>query len=65
MLSQAQAANRITANRRYASTAWSFVSTLNARHMQLAWITLGTLAFTDFYIMALSAGWFGDLRFIN
>jgi hypothetical protein len=44
---------------------WTFVSKLNTRHMQLAWITLGTLAFTDFYIMALSAGWFGDLRFIN
>lgn len=44
---------------------WTFVSALNARHMQLAWITLGTLAVTDFYIMAVSAGWFGDLRFIN
>jgi hypothetical protein len=33
--------------------------------MQLAWITLGTLALTDFYIMALAAGWFSDLRFIN
>src|SRR3954470_23114791 len=44
---------------------WTLVSRLNVRHMQLAWITLGTLAFTDFYIMALSAGWFGDLRFIH
>jgi hypothetical protein len=44
---------------------WGYVSKLNAKHMQLAWITLGTLAFTDFYIMALSAGWFSDLRFIN
>ncbi len=33
--------------------------------MQLAWITLGTLALTDAYIMALSAGWISDLRFIN
>jgi hypothetical protein len=33
--------------------------------MLLAWITLGTLALTDFYIMAVSAGWFPDLRFIN
>ena len=32
--------------------AWTFVSKLNTRHMQLAWITLGTLALTDFYIMA-------------
>ena len=45
--------------------AWSFVSKLNGRHMELAWITLGTLALTDFYIMALSAGWFSDLRFVG
>ena len=44
---------------------WLFVSKLNARHMQLAWITLGTLALTDFYVMAVSADWFHDLRFIN
>ncbi|WP_174264242.1 hypothetical protein [Phytoactinopolyspora halotolerans] len=44
---------------------WTFVSRLNTRHMQYAWITLGTLALTDFYIMALAAGWFDDLRFIN
>jgi hypothetical protein len=45
--------------------AWGYVSTLNAKHMQLAWITLGTLMLTDAYIMAVSAGWFSDLRFIN
>ena len=45
--------------------AWTFVSKLNARHMQFAWITLGTLALTDFYVMALAAGWFSDLRIIN
>ena len=44
---------------------WTFVSALNTRHMQLAWITLGTLALTDFYIMAVSADWISDLRFIN
>jgi hypothetical protein len=44
---------------------WSFVSALNTRHMQLAWITLGTLAVTDFYVMAVSAGWFPDPRFFN
>jgi hypothetical protein len=42
-----------------------FVSKLNARHMLLAWITLGTLALTDFYVMAVSAGWFSDLRFVG
>jgi hypothetical protein len=45
--------------------AWGFVSKLNGKHMQLAWITLGTLVVTDFYIMAVSAGWFSDLRFIG
>jgi len=42
--------------------AWGLVSRLNGRHMQLAWITLGTLALTDFYVMAVSAGWISDLR---
>lgn len=45
--------------------AWGLVSKLNAKHMQLAWITLGTLALTDFYVMALAAGWFSDLRFVG
>src|SRR5262245_12026955 len=43
--------------------AWTVVSKLNTRHMELAWITLATLALTDFYIMALAAGWISDLRF--
>lgn len=45
--------------------AWSVVSRMNGKHMQLAWITLGTLAVTDFYIMAVSAGWISDLRLIG
>jgi hypothetical protein len=45
--------------------AWGLVSRLNARHMQLAWITLGTLVVTDAYIMAVSAGWISDLRFVG
>jgi hypothetical protein len=44
---------------------WTLVSALNTRHMALAWITLGTLALTDFYIMGLQADWFADLRFVN
>ena len=44
---------------------WTWVSKLNVRHMGLAWITLGTLAFTDFYVMAVAAGWISDFRFIN
>jgi hypothetical protein len=45
--------------------AWGFVSKLNGKHMELAWITLGTLVVTDFYVMSVAAGWISDLRFIN
>lgn len=44
---------------------WTGVSRLNTRHMELAWITLASLAVTDFYVMIVSAGWINDLRFIN
>jgi hypothetical protein len=44
---------------------WTFVSKLNARHMQFAWASLGGVALTDFYIMAVSAGWITDFRFYN
>lgn len=44
---------------------WTLTSKFNARHMFYAWITLASLALTDFYVMAVSAGWFNDLRFIN
>lgn len=42
---------------------WTFVSKLNTRHMLYAWISLGTLALVDFYVMAVAAGWITDLRF--
>jgi hypothetical protein len=45
--------------------AWGFISKLNGKHMQLAWTTLGTLVVTDFYVMAVSAGWISDLRFVG
>ena len=45
--------------------AWGIVSRLNGRHMLLAWITLGTLAITDFYIWGLAAEWYSDPRLIN
>jgi hypothetical protein len=45
--------------------AWGLVSQLNVKHMQLAWTTLATLVVTDAYIMAVSAGWISDLRFIG
>jgi hypothetical protein len=44
---------------------WTWVSKLNTRHQELAWVTLGTLAFTDFYVMAVSAAWINDFRFFN
>ncbi|HEY2577870.1 MAG TPA: hypothetical protein VGI74_16315 [Streptosporangiaceae bacterium] len=44
---------------------WTQISKLNARHMQLAWITLGTLMLTDLYIMLVASGAFSDLRFYN
>jgi hypothetical protein len=44
---------------------WGWVSRLNGRHMGLAWLTLGTLALTDFYIMAVAADWLSDPRIIN
>ena len=45
--------------------AWTVVSRLNARHMQLAWTTLGTLMVTDAYIALVASGALTDLRFYN
>lgn len=42
---------------------WTFVSRLNTRHMEFAWITLGTLAVTDFYIWMVASGTWSDPRF--
>jgi hypothetical protein len=44
---------------------WGYVSRLNTKHQELAWTTLASLAITDFYIMAVSAGWFSDLRIVG
>ena len=44
---------------------WTKLSTLNGRHMQFAWTSLITVMLTDFYIMAVSAGWIADLRLFN
>ena len=41
------------------------MSKLNAKHMQLAWTTLGTLMITDAYIALVSSGAISDLRIIN
>lgn len=44
---------------------WTQVSKLNTRHMQFAWITLGTLVITDFYVMMVASGTISDLRFVG
>jgi hypothetical protein len=44
---------------------WTQISKLNTRHMLFAWITLGTLMLTDFYIMLVASGTIADLRFIG
>ena len=43
--------------------AWGVVSKLNAKHMQLAWVSLVWLVVTDFYIFLLARGSFTDPRF--
>ena len=45
--------------------AWTFISKLNAKHMELAWTTLGTLLLTDLYIALVASGAFSDPRIIN
>jgi hypothetical protein len=44
---------------------WTQISKLNTRHMLYAWITLGTLMLTDFYVMLVASGTIHDLRFIG
>jgi hypothetical protein len=44
---------------------WTKVSWLNARHLQLAWASLGTLMLTDLYIWLVAAGVFNDPRIFN
>ena len=45
--------------------AWTKVSWLNARHLQFAWITLGTLMLSDLYILLVASGAFADPRIFN
>jgi len=44
---------------------WTLVSKLNGKHGTFAMASLVTVITTDFYIMALSANWFSDLRIFN
>jgi hypothetical protein len=45
-------------------SVWSGISFLNERHMLLAWTSLITVGFTDFYIRMVAAGVFHDLRLL-
>jgi hypothetical protein len=45
--------------------AWTIVSRLNTRHMQLAWTTLTTLVITDGYVALVASGTISDLRIFN
>ncbi len=42
---------------------WTQLSKLNARHMQIAWVSLVWVAFTDIYVRLLASGTITDLRF--
>ena len=44
---------------------WTFVSRLNAKHMQFAWASLFSVIITDVYIMSVAAEWITDLRIFN
>jgi len=43
--------------------AWTLVSRLSARHMQLAWLSLFGVALTDLYVRLVASGAFDDPRF--
>ncbi|MEU4802474.1 hypothetical protein [Actinosynnema sp. NPDC023587] len=45
--------------------AWTRISKLNARHMQLAWASLIFVCVTDLYVALVSSGTIADLRIIN
>ena len=42
---------------------WGWVSSLNARHMQLAWASLISVAVADSYVYLVASGVFADPRF--
>ncbi|MGH3341818.1 MAG: hypothetical protein ACRDPK_02840 [Carbonactinosporaceae bacterium] len=42
---------------------WTYVSAINGRHMQFAWVSLFSVALTDLYVRAVAAGALTDLRF--
>jgi len=42
---------------------WTFVSRLNPKHMQFAWVSLIWVAFSDFYVRMVASGAIDDIRF--
>jgi hypothetical protein len=42
---------------------WTFVSRLNARHMQYAWVSMVSVALADLYVFLLAADVIVDVRF--
>lgn len=45
-------------------SAWSWLTKLNERHMLLAWSSLISVGFADFYIRMVAAGVFKDVRIL-
>ncbi|MFD1659361.1 hypothetical protein ACFSL4_14395 [Streptomyces caeni] len=43
--------------------AWQLISRMNARHMQLAWASLFSVALVDLYVYLVASGAFDDPRF--
>lgn len=41
---------------------WKIVSALNAKHMQIAWVSLIFVAFTDLYVRLVASGTISDLK---
>jgi hypothetical protein len=41
---------------------WTQVTKLNAKHMQLAWVSLIAVWFADFYVLMVASGTFDDLH---
>ncbi|WP_447006399.1 hypothetical protein ACRAKI_07950 [Saccharothrix isguenensis] len=45
--------------------AWTQISKLNAKHMQLAWASLIFVCVTDLYVALVASGTISDLRLVN
>ena len=41
---------------------WKFLTPLNAKHMEIAWLSLGFVAFTDLYVRLVASGTITDLK---